>query len=361
MMHPSHIGQQVDAAELVRIAKALDAAAADEEAGRSDISESVDLLRQAGWMTDNGAENPSLTAMRLRRLGAANLPVGRLWEGHVNALYLSRVHGDRKIAAAVDKLVAGGAVLGVWGADGETPVVVAMNETSLSGQKTYSSGLGTVTHAVITVGSGPDVRLGLIDVRDLSRADASVWRMRGMRATASGHYDFEGIAIGAVLWLGGPGDYLTEPHFVGGVWRIAALQIGAALGLLEAAADTLRARGRLDTPAQMSRLTEVAIRALGASALTTQAAVAASPNRGRTTEEAVTMSAAARLLTEDVGLDAIRAAEQSLGLAHFEDGSDTGRKARDLSVYLRQAARDAFQSRVGNTMFSKEGTLWTLI
>jgi alkylation response protein AidB-like acyl-CoA dehydrogenase len=182
-----------------------------------------------------------------------------------------------------------------------------------------------------------------------------------MRATASGRYDFDGIPIGDVTWLGGSGDYLREPRFVGGVWRIAALQVGGALGLLDATAAGLRARDRLGAPAQMARLSAVSIHALGASALVTRAARAAAPGAPQSPEEAAALSAAARLLTEETGLDAIRAAEQCVGLAHFEDGSVTGRKARDLSVYLRQAARDAFQIRVGEACFGTEGGLWKLM
>jgi len=349
-----------DTVPLGQIAAALDAVAATEEAGNADIAASIALLRQAGWLCDDGATDPHLTAERLCRVGAANLPVGRLWEGHVNALYLARVHGDAPTSARVEKLVAQGAFLGVWGADGTVPVAPSPGGSNLVGQKNFASGLGTVTHAVVTVSSGPQVRLGLVDVRDMARADPSVWKMQGMRATASGRYDFDGIAMGNILWLGGPGDYLIEPHFVGGVWRIAALQIGGALGLLDAAADELRSRDRLNAPAQMARLSSVAIRALGASALVTRAAIAASPGAPQSPQAAAAISAAARLLTEEVGLDSIRAVEQCLGLAHFEEGSRTGRKARDLSVYLRQAARDAFQTRVGEACFAGEGELWTV-
>ena len=361
MMHAQQTRHQTGAAGLDQIAKILDAAAAAEEVGYQDIAASMGALRQAGWLNDDGAADPALTALRLCRTGASNLPVGRLWEGHMNALYLARVHGDSAAVAKVNKLVVDGAILGVWGADGKTPVVVAPDGARLGGQKMFASGLGTVTHAVVTVASGPEVRLALIDVRDAVRGDPSVWQMNGMRATASGRYDFEAVPTADVLWLGQSGDYLTEPHFVGGVWRIAALQVGAAMGLLQAAADTLRARGRLDAPAQMARLTEVGIRALGAMAMTTVAAIAAAPGACKCSEEAVTRSAASRLFTEDVGLDAIRATEQCLGISHFEDGSDTGRKARDLSVYLRQAARDAFQTRVGHRMFGQEGAFWTLL
>ena len=349
-----------DRTPLDQIAAALDAAADAEETGAADIAVSVALLRQAGWLSDDGASDPALTAVRLRRVGAANLSVGRLWEGHINALYLARVHGDATARARVESLVGGGALLGVWGADGATPVVPSEDEATLTGHKLFASGLGTVSHAVVTVSSGPQVRLGLVDVRDTARADASGWQMQGMRATASGRYEFEGIAKRDILWLGGPGDYLKEPHFVGGVWRIGALQIGGALGLLDAAAADLRGRDRLDAPAQMARLSSVAIRALGASALVTRAAVAAAPGAVQSPEESAALSAAARLLTEEIGLEAIRAVEQCLGLAHFAEGSPTGRKARDLSVYLRQAARDAFQTRVGEACFKREGDLWAM-
>lgn len=339
----------------------LEASAAPEDAGHRSIGKSLAHLRQAGWLLDDGAVDPRLSATRLRRVAAVNLSVGRLWEGHMNALYLALVHGDARSAAQVAALVKGGALLGVWGADGETPVVPGADGTALTGTKVYASGLGTVTHAVVTVSSGSRVRLGLVDVRDMSRADTSVWRMQGMRATASGRYDFEGIPLCDILWLGGPGDYLNEPHFVGGVWRIAALQIGAAAGLLDAASSVLRERGRLEAPAQMARLSSCAIRVLAASALTNRAAMTAMPGASYAPSDVAAISAAARLSTEETALDAIRTVEQCLGLSHFEDDAATGRKARDLAVYLRQAARDAFQTRIGEACFEREGGLWTLL
>lgn len=343
-----------------RLITDLEQSAVAEEAGATEIAASIQRLRAAGWLTDDGTRDPEGTARRLRRVGAANLSVGRLWEGHLNALYLACVHGDAVSTRSVEALVAEGAFLGVWGADGDVPVTQAADGKTLHGHKLFASGLGTVTHAVITVSSGPDVKLALVDVRNPGRGDASGWQMLGMKATASGRYDLDGIATSGILWLGGPGDYLKEPHFVGGVWRIAALQIGGTVGLLDAAAGVLRDRGRLDAPAQMARLSAVAIRSFGASALVTQAARMAARCPPSAAETSAALSAAARLLTEEVGLDAIRAVEQCLGLAHFENGSVTGRKARDLAVYMRQAARDAFQARVGDVAFTEAGNLWEL-
>ncbi len=350
-----------EAAAQDRVAHLLAQAAADEETGAADIVQSLQVLRDAGWMDDCGVDDPLRTSRRLQRVGAANLPVGRLWEGHINALYLVHVHGDARAVSSLRSLVRDGAVLGVWGADGAVPVCPSDDGATLVGQKVFASGLGAVSHAIITVSSGPQVRLGLIDVRDASRADPARWQMSGMISTRSGGFACDGIPAKDVVWIGEPGVYVTEPHFVGGVWRIAALQSGAAFGLLEAAAHDLRSRDRLAAPAQMARLSSAAIAGLAAAALVDRAALQAHPAAPDAAVRAPLVSAAARLATEECALDAIRATEQSIGLPHFADGSVTGRKARDLAVYLRQAARDALQSRVGDALFQTKGGIWTVV
>ncbi|MFP7571038.1 acyl-CoA dehydrogenase [Marivita sp. S2033] len=339
------------------VSEALRAAAPQEERGERPISRSIDLLRHAGFLTDDGGTDPARTARRLMQVGAANLGVGRLFEGHVNALQLVRLHGTEVQKARVDRRIAGGALLGVWGADGKMPVTLDDMGKHLQGSKCFASGLGTVTHALVTMDSGPKVRLALVDVTDPGRSDPSTWEMQGMRATASGTYDFTGRPAEQLEWIGDPGDYLKEPHFVGGVWRIAALQAGATAGLLDHAATELRSAGRMGAEAQKSRLMDVLMRAWAGMALTERAAEATA-DRHIAPDNIVATSIAARLFTEEVGLDAIRAVEQSIGLRHFEVGSETGRMARDLAVYLRQAAQDAFLQRAAQTALGEDGRIW---
>ena len=338
------------------VVAALRAAAPEEERGDRPIARSVDLLREADLLTDDGTADPVRTARALMQVGAANLGVGRLLEGHINALHLICLYGTEPQRHTVDRRISDGAFLGIWGADGEVSVTRDADKP-LNGGKCFASGLGTVSHALVTVNSGPDVRLALIDVTDAARADPLVWKMLGMQATASGTYDFTGMAEESVDWIGAPGDYLSEPHFVGGVWRIAALQVGAAIGLLDVAAAQLRAMDRMQAAAQQTRLMTVLMRAWAGVALTDRAAQATSAE-DISSEAIVATSIAARLFTEEVGLDAIRAVEQSIGLRHFETGSETGRMARDLSVYLRQAARDAFLLRAGQTAFGEDDQIW---
>lgn len=336
------------------VEKALRAAAAQEECGERPISRSIDLLREAGLLTDDGVTDSTRTARALMQVAAANLGVGRLWEGHVNALHLIRLYGTKEQTVRVDRRIAEGALLGVWGADGAVPVLLDPTGNHLQGGKCYTSGLGTVSYALVTINSGPEVRMALVDVSDVTRADPSTWDMQGMRATASGTFDFTGLPA---EWIGAPGDYLKEPHFVGGVWRIAALQAGAIAGLLDVAAAELRIAGRMGAEAQKSRLMSVLMRAWAGMALTERAAEVTA-DRHTPQDNIVATSIAARLFTEEVGLDAIRAVEQSIGLRHFEAGSETGRMARDLAVYLRQAARDAFLQRAAETALGEDGRAW---
>jgi hypothetical protein len=329
-------------------------AARAEEKGSRPISRSVDLLRQAGLMADDGLVAPRDTARTLMRIGAANLSVGRLYEGHVNALGLINRYGTDGLRGLVRELVETGAVFGVWGADGAVPLTWHGANAPLQGGKAFASGLGTLTHALVTVNPGPRVRLALVDVSDAARGTPQAWDMTGMRATASGLYDFSDMPASALNWVGAPGDYVQEPEFVGGVWRIAALQVGAAVGLLDKAAAQLRASGRMQAEAQKARLMTVLIRAWAGMALVERAATA----QGFDTEACVSTAIAARLMTEDVALDAIRAVEQSLGLHHFSAAADTGRMARDLSVYLRQAARDAFLQRAAEHALGQDGKIW---
>ncbi|MAM41199.1 MAG: acyl-CoA dehydrogenase [Erythrobacter sp.] len=333
----------------------LRAAAGPEERGESPVSRSIEVLRKAGLLRDDGSANPIRTVRALIQMGAANLSVGRLWEGHVNATHLIHLYGSAALQRTVDARIAKGGLLGVWGADGPVPVTLDASGTRLEGSKCFASGLGTVSHAVVSVGSDAGVRLALVDVGDADRADASCWKMQGMRATASGSYDFSGLSVED--WIGEPDDYLREPHFVGGVWRIAALQAGAAIGLLDRAASELRAMGRMQAEAQQARLMAVLMRAWAGAALTERAAQV-SVDTSLEAEQIVATSIAARLFTEEVGLDAIRAVEQSIGLRHFESSSETGRMARDLSVYLRQAARDAFLQRAARQALVQDDRAW---
>lgn len=337
-------------------ALARNAVAEDQSGGG--IHRSTAQLREAGLLNDSGVADPAATAKTLMRIAGANLSVARLYEGHINALRLIELHGDRDQRRRMNDLISKGSLLGVWGAEGAVPLETKGG--ALIGSKTFASGLGTVTHAIVTV-DGFAGRIGLITVDDTSRQTPQDWQMPGMRATRSGGFDFTGMDAAQIDWIGAPGCYPTEPGFVTGVWRIAALQLGGALGLIETAAQRLRQLGRMGAEAQLARMTPLMIRALAADGLVLKAArLAESDAASVNPQKSVALSISARLLTEDLGQQTISAVEQSIGLGHFDSGSETGRIARDLAVYMRQAARDAFLQRAGAYFLCRDASVWEM-
>lgn len=62
--------------------------------------------------------------MDLVAIAEANLPLARLYEGHVNALRLIQTLGDAAACAQVRHDCDAGLLFGVWGADGATPLGV---------------------------------------------------------------------------------------------------------------------------------------------------------------------------------------------------------------------------------------------
>lgn len=306
-----------------------DPGVAVKQAGAS-LRSSVEKLLCAGGLVDASVQG---SCDLLLSLAETDLSLARLIEGHLNAAHLIvRFGGDVPTG-----------LLGVLGADSRRPA--SFDGHQLLGVKQYASGLGIVEHAVVSVATDAGVRLALVRADDATRHDPRPWRMTGMQATVSGHFILDGLRP---LWLGPPDAYFMEPWFLGRVWRIAALQTGGTLWLLTAARDHLAAIDRLDADAQVARLAPLFGRAFAARGLIERAAHVAEGAEGRgDPDRAVALSVMARLMTEDLAQGAIKAVERSLGLSHFEDGSPTGAKARDLAVYCRQVARDALEQKSG--------------
>ena len=307
-----------------------------------------------GWGTQDEGTLPAFDA--LRALGRANLSVARLFEGHMNAVKLVVLYARGPSREEALSAIRSGALLGVWGADDpDCPLTLDPAGETLRGAKRFASGLGLVDRAIVTVSHEAGPQLLLVPSDDAERADASAWRMGGMRATRSGRYDFDGVGIASSQKLGEPGDYLREPYFEGGIWRYCAAHLGGAESLYRAMQRELLDRGRADDPHQQRRLVEAAIAIETARLWLLRAARAVEATDA--TANAAALSLLAREVTERSCRTVIEMVEQALGMGSHIAGSPIERIRRDLSLFLCQAAPDAKRIRAAKTLFHLEHEL----
>ncbi len=330
---------------LTTIAGRADAA----DRGETGLDADLDLLREAGLFAailprqagglglgfEAGAAVRTVTLLRC--LGRANLSVARLIEGHMNALKLIMLYGDcfqQDEAFSASRL---GALFGVWGADSDKPVTIERTSAGarLNGAKRFASGLGLVDRAIVTATTPDGPQLMLLAARDPARMDASVWQTSGMRATASGIYDFDGFSVTGAAYIGKPGDYTREPHFEGGVWRYAAAQVGG----MEAIAKVARtAVAGTDDPHQLRRVAELAMLCETGRLWVERAAERA--EHPEADDAAVAYVLLAREVVEQTAQKVIALADRALGSRSFFNGHPVERMRRDLAFFLRQANLD---------------------
>ncbi|KTS38166.1 acyl-CoA dehydrogenase [Methylobacterium indicum] len=275
----------------------------------------------------------------LRLVGSGSLALGRLYEGHVNALDLVLRYAAPAERRALLADAVSGHLFGVWNTEPPTGGLVLDEDGSLRGRKTFASGAGRVTRALVTARrpgrTEPEMLVVALDPG--TRADLSAWRAQGMRASATGTVDLTGLA--PLARLGEPDDYHREPHFSGGAWRFAAVQLGGIEAVFEAWRGHLSRTGRGADPHQLARLGEGAIALEGARLFVARAA-------GLVADETlapgriVAFVGLTRLAVERAGLEVLGLAQRSVGLQGFLSGHPLERLSRDLATYLRQPAPD---------------------
>jgi alkylation response protein AidB-like acyl-CoA dehydrogenase len=277
----------------------------------------------------------------LRLLGRTNLPLARLYEGHVNALRLVQRHGTAVQLHAAAERAHSGQLFAVWNteAPGELPLTLGA-DGRLAGRKMLCSGAGFVEQALVTVRAtlAGTAQLCLVPLTQGTRADLSSWTAGGMRASASGAVDFTGIEVTSAMVVGQPGDYTRQPDFSAGAWRFAAVHCGGVEAVLTALHDHLRHTGRGQDPHQAARFGQAAI-----AAETARLWCCAAAGRAEATElgqDAAAYTNLARCAVERAALDVLELAQRSVGLSGFLRPHPLERLCRDLATYLRQPGPD---------------------
>ncbi|WP_295048109.1 acyl-CoA dehydrogenase family protein [uncultured Paracoccus sp.] len=293
-------------------------------------------LRDSGLLAECMAlahhpDDPRALFHALAAIGRASLSAGRIFEGHVNAVKLLRLH-DGPLGPVRE-----GRLHGIWGAEGPDPVRI--DGGILRGQKLFCSGADVLDRIVVSVRDGDRPQLLLFTREQLQgRLFPDEWQVSGMRATASGRCDLNGLAVADAVPLGRPGDYLTEPHFYGGVWRYAAVHLGGMRALTAITADQLQSRNQADAPLQAMRLHRMVTACETARLWLEQAACAV--ERPEATPADAETAILARLKTAEEAATVLSLADQALGAASFATGHPADRIRRDLNFYLRQADPD---------------------
>ncbi|MDJ0275916.1 acyl-CoA dehydrogenase [Sphingomonas sp. 2R-10] len=275
----------------------------------------------------------------LYAVGRDDLPLGRLFEGHVDAMQIVSRYGSAQQEAALPE----NAVLGVWNADlpGDP---LRLDGDRLIGGKSFASGAGILSHALVSVDADGGRQLLLLDLTHTPPAiDRSFWRVVGMQRSETHQVRWAGAAIGADERVGQPGDYVREPWFSGGALRFAAVQAGGIAGLVDATRDHLVATGRADDPHQAGRLAR--LHALGMTAADAVRRAA----EGWFGDQAARLPlvSAARVAVYAAGGEAVLVAQEAVGVSALFVDHPLAAKLTDLSVYLRQPGPDAQRMRVG--------------
>ncbi|MCY7356236.1 MAG: acyl-CoA dehydrogenase family protein [Rudanella sp.] len=312
-----------------------------------------------GQALDGSTVNTPGLLQLLKRIGGANLAVGRVYEGHINALHLIHLVASNAqkrgwFAEAQDHRL-----FSVWNTqanDGVRIHAVGNGRYVLEGCKTFCSGAGWINRPLVTgeLMDGQTARGWQVCIIPTEQVqpipqDDSFWKPLGMRASASFKMDFTGVELTDDDLLGQPGDYYQQPHFSGGAIRFAAVQLGGAESLFEHTRQFLRDLNRTGDPFQKARLAEMAWLVESGNQWINSAAQKTDQWFLEKTDPAKTVTYAnmTRTAIEGICTRVMQLTEQAVGARGLLRPLPFERIIRDLTLYLRQPAPDATIQDIG--------------
>ncbi|KCZ99483.1 acyl-CoA dehydrogenase type 2 domain [Hyphomonas polymorpha PS728] len=190
---------------------------------------------------------------QLHAAGRQDLPYARLLEGHVDAIQIIRRYSG--MPGLADTL-AKASWCGVWNAD--LPGAPLRIESGVvRGGKSFASGAGSLTHALVTTAANDPARvqLWLVDLQKTPpHIDRDWWQVVGMQASQTHRVSWSAVPAHALTRIGAPGDYAREPWFSGGALRYVAIHAGGIAALFDTVRTHLVVRERERDPHQLVRL-----------------------------------------------------------------------------------------------------------
>jgi alkylation response protein AidB-like acyl-CoA dehydrogenase len=302
----------------------------------------------------------------VRAVARADGSVGRIFDGHVNAVERLAVQAPAELMNRdLDAVRAGRLRAGVWGGDpapGEGPpaaIIIGHGGEALRGVKTFCSGAGGLHRAMVlarTEAGGPPVSVW-IDLTDRRvEIDESWYRSHGLRASVSHRVVFHDAPV--LARLGGPGAIAEQPWFGRDALRTAASWAGMADTAADSALAELAARpqrspleglaaGRILTA---RRAIDLWIGAAGRAMDAAEADTAAAPARE---PELAHVAIQARVAIADACRSLLDEAARACGSRPFARGGPLDRARRDLEVFLLQHRLEPLLARDGESALSE--------
>ena len=303
-------------------------------------------LAQAGAL--EGGRTPSQEWALVRAVARADGSVGRILDGHLNAVERIALLAPEPLRSAhLAEAAAGERLLGVWGADpapGEgEPAEIRGAE--LHGVKTFCSGAGGLHAALVVARDGDEKRVAYVDLTADVELDRDWFVASGMRASESHRVVFHGARVLAVL--GGPGELGKEPWFGRDALRTTATWAGLADAAGAAAHDVLAPRVQGGDELAALALGRISVHAQAVDLWLAEAARQADADPGASLRAlSVRVREGVARAAEAIADEALRAA----GSRPLATGHPLDRAARDLRVFLLQHRLDPMLVRAGREM-----------
>jgi hypothetical protein len=313
------------------------------------------LLREAGalgWGAFPGTRRApaDLELSLVRRVAAADGSVGRIFDGHLNAVERLAVHGPPELVGPELQAVCDGRLLaGVWGGtpgpgDGPPATIARRGDQEVvRGVGTFCSGAGGLDRAALLVrepDGGPPllVWIGLRD--DRVEVDRSWYRASGLVASESHRVVFHDVPV--MARLGGPGAIAGQPWFARDALRTTASWAGMADTAERGALAVLAARPvRTELEALAAGRILTARRTIDAWISTAASAIDGDD------PELPAVAVHARAAVAGAARTLLHEAAQACGSMPFARGEDLDRARRDLELFLLQHRLDPLLVRVG--------------
>lgn len=264
----------------------------------------------------------------LARWAAQDLAVGRLVEGHTDAL---------AILAEAGTVARPGATYGVWAARSGDAALRACPHGQgwqLFGDKPFCSGASLVSRSLITASAPDGYRLFDLETTrpGISVIDDS-WVGIGMAGAPSPTVSFDGVLVDASEAVGDPGFYLERPGFWAGAVGVGACWYGGGRGLVDELISSLRP-GSPDPVLADLGLAVSSVRAQRAVLDAAGAAIDLDPEDRRGTGRFRAL--AARQAVHDGCVEILRLVAAAGGARPLAHNPAQARRTSDLYVYLSQ-------------------------